>query len=101
MYVLGAEHLIKCFIPMWDRIHAQLHTNKAVAAAFPNDPAGNAFRAVFPPIAEAAGYKLVLSAPYLAGTTHYSPLIPRFKPAEPDFYPNVPLPPDFDPMWQQ
>ncbi|HXZ71372.1 MAG TPA: ABC transporter substrate-binding protein, partial [Streptosporangiaceae bacterium] len=26
MYFLGAEHLAKCFIPMWDRIHAQLHT---------------------------------------------------------------------------
>src|SRR6516165_8048048 len=51
MYFLGAEHLVKCFIPMWDRIHAQLHTNKIVAAAFPNDADGNAFRAVFPPIA--------------------------------------------------
>src|SRR5215468_7498513 len=61
MYFLGAEHLIQCFIPMWDRIHAQLHTNKIVAAAFPNDADGNAFRAVFPPIAKAAGYKMVLS----------------------------------------
>ena len=52
MYFLGAEHLVECFIPMWDRIHAQLHTNKIVAAAFPNDSDGNAFRAVFPPIAK-------------------------------------------------
>src|ERR1700741_577133 len=43
MYFLGAEHLIKCFIPMWNRIHSQLHTNKVVAAAFPNDSDGNAF----------------------------------------------------------
>src|SRR5215475_9125489 len=56
MYFLGAEHLIECFIPMWDRIHARLHTNKIVAAAFPNDADGNAFRAVFPPIAKKAGY---------------------------------------------
>ena len=55
MYFLGAEHLAKCFIPMWDRIHAQLHTNKMVAAAFPNDSDGNAFRAVFPPIAHGGG----------------------------------------------
>ena len=61
MFFLGAEHLVKCFIPMWDRIHAQLHTNKIVAAAFPNDSDGNAFRAVFPPIAAAAGYKMVPS----------------------------------------
>src|SRR5215469_3139121 len=64
MYFLGAEHLVKCFIPMWDRIHSQLHTNKIVAATFPNDADGNAFRAVFPPIAKAAGYTFDLSAPY-------------------------------------
>ena len=58
MYFLGAEHLAKAFIPMWDRIHAQLHTDKVVAAAFPNDSDGNAFRAVFPPIVTAAGYKI-------------------------------------------
>src|SRR5436305_7632620 len=28
MYFLGAEHLIKAFTPVWDRIHAQMHTNK-------------------------------------------------------------------------
>src|SRR6201995_2936943 len=55
MYFLGAEHLIKTFIPMWNRIGKQLNTNKVVAAAFPNDSDGNAFRAVFPPIAKAAG----------------------------------------------
>ena len=47
MYFLGAEHLIKAFIPMWDKIHGQLNTNKVVAAAFPNDSDRNAFRAVF------------------------------------------------------
>jgi len=101
MYFLGAEHLVKCFIPMWDRIHAQLHTNKVVAAAFPNDSDGNAFRAVFPPIAEAAGYKMVLSAAYPDGTTNYSSMISQFKAAKADFFTNVPLPPDFATMWKQ
>ena len=72
MYFLGAEHLVECFIPMWNRIHAQLKTNKLVAAAFPNDADGNAFRAVFPPIAKSAGYTMVLSEPYTDGTTNYS-----------------------------
>ena len=101
MYFLGAEHLVKCFIPMWDRIHAQLHTNKVVAAAFPNDSDGNAFRAVFPPIAKAAGYKMVLSSPYPDGTTNYSSMISQFKAAKADFFTNVPLPPDFATMWKQ
>jgi branched-chain amino acid transport system substrate-binding protein len=101
MYFLGAEHLVKCFIPMWDRIHAQFHTNKVVAAAFPNDSDGNAFRAVFPPIAAAAGYKMVLSAPYPDGTTDYSSMISQFKASGADFFTNVPLPPDFATMWKQ
>ena len=101
MYFLGAEHLVKCFIPMWDRIHAQLHTNKVVAAAFPNDSDGNAFRAVFPPIAEAAGYKFVMSSPYPDGTTNYSSMISQFKAVGADFFTNVPLPPDFATMWKQ
>jgi branched-chain amino acid transport system substrate-binding protein len=101
MYFLGAEHLVECFIPMWDRIHAQLHTNTIVAAAFPNDSDGNAFRAVFPPIAEKAGYKMVLSAPYPDGTTNYSSMISQFKSSGADFFTNVPLPPDFATMWKQ
>src|SRR5579864_4127555 len=101
MYFLGAEHLVKTFIPMWDRIHAQLHTDKVVAAAFPNDSDGNAFRAVFPPIAKAAGYKMVLSSPYPDGTTNYSSMISQFKSAKADFFTNVPLPPDFATMWKQ
>src|SRR5580693_1577823 len=101
MYFLGAEHLIECFIPMWNRIHSQLHTNKVVAAAFPNDSDGNAFRAVFPPIAKAAGYKMVLSPAYPDGTTNYSSMISQFKSADADFFTNVPLPPDFATMWKQ
>jgi branched-chain amino acid transport system substrate-binding protein len=101
MYFLGAEHLVKAFIPMWDRIHAQLHTDKVVAAAFPNDSDGNAFRAVFPPIAEAAGYTFKMSSAYTDGTTNYSSMISQFKADKADFFTNVPLPPDFATMWKQ
>jgi branched-chain amino acid transport system substrate-binding protein len=101
MYFLGAEHLVKAFIPMWNRIHDQLHTNKVVAAAFPNDSDGNAFRAVFPPIAKAAGYTFDLSSAYPDGTTNYSSMISAFKAADADFFTNVPLPPDFATMWKQ
>src|ERR1700722_7055803 len=101
MYFLGAEHLAKCFIPMWDRIHAQLHTDKVVAAAFPNDSDGNAFRAVFPPIRTGAGYKFDMSSAYTDGTTNYSSMISQFKADKADFFTNVPLPPDFATMWKQ
>jgi len=101
MYFLGAEHLAKAFIPMWNRIHDQLHTNTVVAAAFPNDSDGNAFRTVFPPIVSAAGYTLDMSSPYTDGTTNYSSMISQFKAAQADFFTNVPLPPDFATMWKQ
>jgi branched-chain amino acid transport system substrate-binding protein len=101
MYFLGAEHLVQAFIPMWNRIHSQLKTNKIVAAAFPNDADGNAFRAVFPPIAKEAGYTMELSAPYTDGTTNYSSMISQFKNSKADFFTNVPLPPDFATMWKQ
>jgi branched-chain amino acid transport system substrate-binding protein len=101
MYFLGAEHLVEAFIPMWNRVHAQLKTNKVVAAAFPNDSDGNAFRAVFPPIAKSAGYTFELSSAYTDGTTNYSSMISQFKSAKADFFTNVPLPPDFATMWKQ
>jgi len=101
MYFLGAEHLVQAFIPMWNRVHNQLKTNKIVAAAFPNDSDGNAFRAVFPPIAKSAGYNFELSSPYTDGTTNYSSMISQFKSSGADFFTNVPLPPDFATMWKQ
>ncbi len=101
MYFLGAEHLAECFIPMWNRIHSQLSTDKVVAAAFPNDPDGNAFRAVFPPIVQGAGYTLDMSSAYPDGTTNYTSMISQFKSVNADFFTNVPLPPDFATMWHQ
>jgi branched-chain amino acid transport system substrate-binding protein len=101
MYFLGAEHLAMCFIPMWNRIHAQLNTNKVVAAAFPNDPDGNAFRAVFPGIVQGAGYTFDMSSAYPDGTTNYTSMINQFKGDGADFFTNVPLPPDFATMWHQ
>jgi branched-chain amino acid transport system substrate-binding protein len=101
MYFLGAEHLALCFIPMWNRIGAQYGNNHLVAAAFPNDSDGNAFRAVFPTILKGAGYKMELSSPYADGTTNYSSMITQFKDSGADWFTNVPLPPDFATMWKQ
>ena len=101
MYFFGAEHLVQCFIPMWNKIHGQFGTDKVVAAAFPNDADGNAFRTVFPIFAKQAGYTMDLSSPYTDGTTNYSSMISAFKGAKADFFTNVPLPPDFATMWKQ
>jgi branched-chain amino acid transport system substrate-binding protein len=101
MYFIGAEHIAECFIPMWNRIGAKYGNDHKVAAMFPNDSDGNAFRAVFPPILKAAGYDIDLSAAYTDGLTNYTSMITQFKNNGDDFYTNVPLPPDFATMWKQ
>jgi branched-chain amino acid transport system substrate-binding protein len=101
MYFLGAEHLALCFIPMWNRIGAKYGNDHKVAAAFPNDSDGNAFRAVFPSILKSAGYSIDLSAAYTDGLTNYTSMISQFKSHGDDFFTNVPLPPDFATMWTQ
>ena len=101
MYFLGAEHLALAFKPMWDRIGEKHGNNHMVAAAFPNDADGNAFRAVFPEVLGPMGYKLDLSTAYPDGLTNYTSMISQFKSHGDDFFTNVPLPPDFATMWTQ
>src|ERR1700722_10753435 len=101
MYFLGAEHLALAFKPMWDRIGAKYGNNHQVAAAFPNDSDGNAFRAVFPAVLTPMGYKLDISSAYPDGLTNYTSMITQFKNKGDDFFTNVPLPPDFATMWTQ
>jgi branched-chain amino acid transport system substrate-binding protein len=101
MYFLGAEHLALCFIPMWNKIGAKSGNDHKVAAAFPNDADGNAFRAVFPQVLKPMGYTLDLSTAYPDGLTNYTSMISQFKSHGDDFFTNVPLPPDFATMWTQ
>jgi branched-chain amino acid transport system substrate-binding protein len=101
MYFLGAEHLALCFKPMWDRIGEKYGNNHKVAASFPNDADGNAFRAVFPQVLGPMGYTLDLSTAYPDGLTNYTSMISQFKNHGDDFFTNVPLPPDFATMWTQ
>jgi branched-chain amino acid transport system substrate-binding protein len=101
VYFLGVNDLCNAFIPMWNRIHAELGTDKTVGCLFPNDSDGNAFRAAFPLFAGPAGYKLIDPPAYTDGLTNYSTFISEFKADKCDFFTNVPLPPDFNTMWKQ
>src|SRR5512146_100920 len=101
MYFLGAEHLVLAFKPMWDRIGEKYGNNHKVAAAFPNDSDGNAFRAVFPEVLKGTGYDLDISTAYPDGLTNYTSMISQFKSHGDQFFTNVPLPPDFATMWTQ
>jgi branched-chain amino acid transport system substrate-binding protein len=101
MYFLGVNDLCNAFIPMWNRIHKQLSTDKVVGCTFPNDSDGNAFRSAWPNFAKSAGYTLIDPPAYTDGLGNYSSMINTFKSANCDFFTNVPLPPDFNVMWKQ
>jgi branched-chain amino acid transport system substrate-binding protein len=101
VYFLGVNDLCNAFIPMWNRIHKELNTDKIAACAFPNDSDGDAFRAAWPIFAKAAGYTLVDPPPYTDGLTNFSSLINTFKSGNCDFFTNVQLPPDFNVFWKQ
>jgi branched-chain amino acid transport system substrate-binding protein len=101
MYFLGVNDLCNAFIPMWNKIHSQLDTDKTVACLFPNDSDGNAFRAAWPLFAEPAGYTLVDPPAYTDGLTNYSSFISEFKSKNCEFFTNVQLPPDFNVFWKQ
>jgi branched-chain amino acid transport system substrate-binding protein len=101
VYFLGVNDLCNTFIPMWNRIHDQLHTDKVAGCLFPNDSDGNAFRGAWPIFAKAAGYTLVDPPAYTDGLTNYTSFISQFKSQNCDFFTNVPLPPDFNVMWKQ
>jgi branched-chain amino acid transport system substrate-binding protein len=101
MYFLGVNDLCNAFIPMWNRIHAQLSTDKVAGCMFPNDSDGNAFRGAWPLFAGPAGYTLVDPPAYTDGQTNYSSFISLFKSKNCEFFTNVPLPPDFNVFWKQ
>ena len=101
VYFLGVNDLCNSFIPMWNKIHGQLGTDKITGCLFPNDSDGNAFRAAWPLFAGPAGYTLVDPPPYTDGTTDYTSFISLFKSKNCEFFTNVPLPPDFNVFWKQ
>ena len=96
-FFFGMKEFAGTFLPMWDRVK----TNKVFAGMYPNDADGNAFRAGFPPFAEAAGYKFVDGGAYTDGTTEFGSMISKFKSSNCEAYSNAPLPPDFNAFWKQ
>lgn len=97
MFFFGMKEFAGTFLPMWDRVK----TNKVFAGMFPNDADGNAFRAGFPPYAEAGGYKFIDGGAYTDGTTDFSSMLSKFKSSNAETFTNCPLPPDFNTFWKQ
>ncbi len=101
MFFFGMKEFAGTFLPMWKRVENETHASKVFGGMFPNDADGNAFRAGFPPFAEAAGYKFIDGGAYTDGTTDYSSMIEQFKANGCEFFVNCPIPPDFNTFWKQ
>jgi branched-chain amino acid transport system substrate-binding protein len=97
LFFFGLKEFQGCFAPMWQRIN----TNKVVAAMYPDDADGTAFRVAFEPLIKAAGYTVVDGGAYTDGTTNFTSMISQFKSANAEIYSNAPLPPDFNTFWKQ
>ena len=101
MFFFGMKEFAGTFLPMWDRIQSSTGASKVFAGVFPNDTDGNAFRAGFPPFAEAKGYRFVDGGAYTDGTADFSSMISKLKSSGAEFFVNAPLPPDFNTFWKQ
>jgi branched-chain amino acid transport system substrate-binding protein len=101
VFFFGMKEFAGTFLPMWKRVESETHAPKIFGGMFPNDADGNAFRAGFPPYAQAAGYKFVDGGAYTDGTSDYSSMIDTFKSQNCAFFTNCPIPPDFNTFWKQ
>ncbi len=97
LFFFGLKEFQGCFVPMWQRIN----TNKVVAAMYPDDADGTAFRVAFEPLIKASGYTVVDGGAYTDGTSNFTSMISQFKSANAEIYSNAPLPPDFNTFWKQ
>lgn len=96
-FYAGIEDFHAGYIALWDT----LDTNKKIAALWPNDSDGEAFRTALAPMFEKSGYTVVDPGAYENGTNDYSAQIAMFKREKCDLLSTVPLPPDFATFWKQ
>lgn len=96
----GLEDIIGVFLRMW----AQVGTNRAVGAIWPNDPDGNAWgdkKLGFPPPLTKAGYKIIDPGRFPDLNDDFSSQLAKFKSGKAQIVTGVPIPPDFTTFWTQ
>ncbi len=95
----GLEDCVQIFMNMW----AQIDSNKAVGALWPNDGDGNAWASDqgMPPALAQAGYTLTDTGRYQNMSDDFSAQINAFKQADVQILTGIPIPPDFTTFWTQ
>jgi branched-chain amino acid transport system substrate-binding protein len=94
----GMFEFADAYVAMMDRL--DLDSNK-IAALWPNDTDGNAFREGIGPYFTEKGYRVVDGGPFQNGTSDYAAMINRFKSEGADYFNGIPIPPDMQTFWKQ
>jgi len=79
----------------------QVETNKKVAALWPNNADGNAYRAYYAPAMEEQGYTLIDAGAYNEPNEDFTSQISQFKKEGCEIVQGVMIPPDWTNFWKQ
>ena len=101
MYFLGVNDLCLSFIPMWNKIHAQLQHQQGRRLHVPERLGRQRLPRRVAAVRRAGRYTLVDPPAYTDGLTDYTSFISEFKSKDCQFFTNVQLPPDFNVFWKQ
>jgi branched-chain amino acid transport system substrate-binding protein len=87
----GTPEVVSTFLDIW----AQVPSNKTVGLMCPNDPDGQAWRGLWPPLFEKNGYKVVDGGAFADGTEDYTSIISQFRKGAVEVIAAVMVPSDF------
>ena len=87
----GTPEVVGTFLDMW----AQVPSNKTVGLMCPNDPDGQAWRGLWPPLFEKNGYKVIDGGAFADGTEDYTSIISQFRKEAVEVIAAVMVPADF------
>jgi branched-chain amino acid transport system substrate-binding protein len=98
MFFFGMPQFQQVFVPMWQELGLD---SGSVAALWPNDSDGGAFRAALAPLIAQSGYSVADGGAYADGATDFTSQIAKFKSTGSEIFTCAPIPPDFQTFWKQ
>lgn len=94
-FFFSGDELVKALVPYWKK----LDTNGVIGGLFPNDGDGLAQSKGFPPVIEAAGFKVIDPGRFDMPASNYNAQIGAFKSAGCEIVTGVVPPPEFTTFW--
>jgi branched-chain amino acid transport system substrate-binding protein len=98
LFFTGVSGEVEAVPPVWA---SMTDTNQTIAALWPNNSDGDAFRTGFTPAIQEIGATLIDAGPYAEPAQDYTTQIAQFRGADAQIFTGVPAPPDFATFWRQ